>query len=202
MTSLSLKLYAAPASQATEPPRLRGERLRLGYRQRTICEQLDVNIPNGSFSVIIGPNGCGKSTLLRSLSRLLKPQAGQVCLDGRDIHGYPAKTVAQQLGLLPQSAVAPDGITVTDLVARGRYPHQSLLRQWSRQDEEAVRQALAATGTDALADRLVDELSGGQRQRVWWRWRWRSKRRCCCWTSRPLIWTSRIRSSCWSCSAA
>lgn len=167
MTSLSLKLYAAPASQATEPPRLRGERLRLGYRQRTICEQLDVNIPNGSFSVIIGPNGCGKSTLLRSLSRLLKPQAGQVCLDGRDIHGYPAKTVAQQLGLLPQSAVAPDGITVTDLVARGRYPHQSLLRQWSRQDEEAVRQALAATGTDALADRLVDELSGGQRQRVW-----------------------------------
>ncbi|OHX10547.1 iron-dicitrate transporter ATP-binding subunit [Chromobacterium sphagni] len=153
---------ATPAS-----PRLRGETLRLGYRQRVICDGLDLRIPDGSFTVIIGPNGCGKSTLLRSLSRLLKPLSGQVCLDGRDIHGLPAKAVARQLGLLPQSAVAPDGISVADLVARGRYPHQSLLRQWSRQDEDAVGQALAATGTADLADRLVDELSGGQRQRVW-----------------------------------
>ncbi|AUH53613.1 Fe(3+)-dicitrate ABC transporter ATP-binding protein [Chromobacterium sp. ATCC 53434] len=148
-------------------PRLSGDGLRLGYRQRTICERLNLRIPDGSFTVVIGPNGCGKSTLLRSLSRLLKPLDGQVRLDGRDIHSQPAKAVARQLGLLPQSAVAPDGITVADLVARGRYPHQGLLRQWSRDDENAVNEALKATGTAELADRLVDELSGGQRQRAW-----------------------------------
>jgi iron complex transport system ATP-binding protein len=115
----------------------------------------------------VGPNACGKSTLLRALSRLLRPTAGQVLLDGRDIAAYPSKQVARRLGLLPQSSLAPDGITVTDLVARGRFPYQSAIRQWSREDEQAVRDALAATRTTDLGGRLVDELSGGQRQRVW-----------------------------------
>ncbi|WP_051319166.1 ABC transporter ATP-binding protein [Chitinimonas koreensis] len=160
-----------PPSHPDAPPqagvRLQGRHLRLGYGARTICPELDVRIPDGSFTVIVGPNGCGKSTLLRSLSRLLPPQAGHVYLDGRDIHGYPARAVAQRIGLLPQSASAPDGIGVAELVARGRYPHQGLLRQWSRADEAAVQAAMAATGVAELADRAVDELSGGQRQRVW-----------------------------------
>ncbi|MBN8206739.1 ABC transporter ATP-binding protein [Microbacterium esteraromaticum] len=132
-----------------------------------IVHDTTVVIPDGSFTVIIGANACGKSTLLRGLSRLLAPASGEVVLDGRSISTYPAKEVARRLGLLPQSALAPDGITVGDLVARGRYPHQNLLRQWSVADEDAVRRALAATGTSELAERAVDELSGGQRQRVW-----------------------------------
>ncbi|MFC5725100.1 ABC transporter ATP-binding protein, partial [Streptomyces gamaensis] len=139
----------------------------LAYEQRTIAEGLSVAIPDRSFTVIVGPNACGKSTLLRALSRMLKPAAGRVLLDGQDIASRPAKQVARTLGLLPQSSVAPDGITVADLVARGRYPHQGLLRQWSKEDERVVRESMAATGVDALADRQVDELSGGQRQRVW-----------------------------------
>jgi ABC-type cobalamin/Fe3+-siderophores transport system ATPase subunit len=126
-----------------------------------------VVIPDGSFTVIVGPNACGKSTLLRSLARLLKPSAGHVLLDGAQISSYPAKEVARRIGLLPQTSIAPDGITVLDLVSRGRYPHQSLLRQWSDTDEAAVSAALAATKTSELSGRFVDELSGGQRQRVW-----------------------------------
>ncbi|MFT4307077.1 MAG: iron chelate uptake ABC transporter family permease subunit [Microbacterium sp.] len=114
-----------------------------------------------------GPNACGKSTLLRGLSRLLRPRTGQVLLDGSDIHGYRAKEVARRLGLLPQSSLAPDGITVTDLVARGRYPYQSVLRRWSTDDERAVAAAIAATGIEHLGAQPVDELSGGQRQRAW-----------------------------------
>ncbi|MCG6343695.1 ABC transporter ATP-binding protein [Vibrio fluvialis] len=147
--------------------RLTGSNLRLGYEGHTVFDGIDVRIPDGKFTVIVGPNGCGKSTLLRTLCRLLKPKAGQVCLDGHDIHGLPTKALARQLGLLPQSATAPDGIRVVDLVARGRYPHQELFRQWSLGDERAVRAAMQVTGIDALAERQVDELSGGQRQRVW-----------------------------------
>jgi iron complex transport system ATP-binding protein len=147
--------------------RLSGSALTLAYEQRTIAEHLDVTVPDHSFTVIVGPNACGKSTLLRALSRTLKPSAGTVLLDGQDIHTVPARKVARTLGLLPQSSVAPDGITVADLVARGRYPHQGLLRQWSRQDERIVAESMAATGVSELADRYVDELSGGQRQRVW-----------------------------------
>ncbi|ORL38634.1 iron-dicitrate transporter ATP-binding subunit, partial [Prescottella equi] len=128
---------------------------------------LDVEIPDGGFTVIVGPNACGKSTLLRGLARLLTPQSGSVLLDGRAISSYPAKEVARRLGLLPQTSIAPDGITVADLVARGRYPHQKLLRQWSGEDEDAVVGAMAATRVTELSARLVDELSGGQRQRVW-----------------------------------
>ncbi|HEX3812462.1 MAG TPA: ABC transporter ATP-binding protein [Mycobacteriales bacterium] len=147
--------------------RLYGEDLTLAYDQRTVASKLSVSIPDNSFTVIVGPNACGKSTLLRALSRMLKPRHGAVYLDGSVITTQPSKEVARRLGLLPQSSIAPDGITVADLVARGRYPHQRLLRQWSREDEAMVTQALAATNITDLADRFVDELSGGQRQRVW-----------------------------------
>ncbi|KQB83975.1 ABC transporter ATP-binding protein [Corynebacterium lowii] len=139
----------------------------LGYEQRTISAELSVDIPEGSFSAIIGPNGCGKSTLLRALARVLRPERGQILLDGKDIHRLPAKEVARRVGLLPQSSLAPEGIRVADLVARGRAPYQGLLQQWRSSDEEAVRAALDATGTLDLSDRTVEELSGGQRQRVW-----------------------------------
>ncbi|OUZ11371.1 iron-dicitrate transporter ATP-binding subunit [Aeromicrobium sp. PE09-221] len=139
----------------------------IGYDKRIIIENLSVQIPDHSFTVIVGPNACGKSTLLRGLSRLLKPSDGQVVLDGADIHSYKAKEVARRIGLLPQNSIAPDGITVADLVARGRFPHQGLLRQWTEKDEQAVAEAMEATGVTDLSGRLVDELSGGQRQRVW-----------------------------------
>jgi ABC-type cobalamin/Fe3+-siderophores transport system ATPase subunit len=148
-------------------PRLWAEGLRLAYDDRVIVDGLDVELPQGSFTVIVGPNACGKSTLLRALARLLKPVAGHVFLDGELIARRRAKDVARVLGLLPQSSIAPDGITVADLVARGRYPHQKLLRQWSAADEDAVIDALEATRVADLGGRLVDELSGGQRQRVW-----------------------------------
>ncbi|AJT67991.1 ABC transporter ATP-binding protein [Streptomyces chattanoogensis] len=147
--------------------RLAAENVTLAYDQRVIAENLSVTIPDHSFTVIVGPNACGKSTLLRALSRMLKPSAGSVLLDGSAISSLPAKKVARTLGLLPQTSVAPDGITVADLVARGRYPHQGLLRQWSAEDERIVQESMAATGVAGLAERYVDELSGGQRQRVW-----------------------------------
>ncbi|SEC52972.1 iron complex transport system ATP-binding protein [Streptomyces misionensis] len=147
--------------------RLSAEHVTLAYDQRVIAEELSVEIPDRSFTVIVGPNACGKSTLLRALSRMLKPDRGRVLLDGQAIQSLPAKQVARTLGLLPQSAVAPDGITVADLVGRGRYPHQGLLRQWSAEDERVVQESMRQTGVDGLADRYVDELSGGQRQRVW-----------------------------------
>ncbi len=150
-----------------QPDRLRADGVTIGYDARVISTGLSVDIPDNEFTVIIGPNACGKSTLLRSLARMLSPTAGSILLDGRAISSYPSKEVARRLGLLPQSSVAPDGITVADLVARGRYPHQKLLRQWSHTDEEIVGEALAATNVADLADRPVDELSGGQRQRVW-----------------------------------
>ncbi|MFJ9041416.1 ABC transporter ATP-binding protein [Streptomyces sp. NPDC102406] len=153
--------------RSTAVNRLIADDVTLGYDQRVIAEKLSVEIPDHSFTVIVGPNACGKSTLLRALSRMLKPSAGRVLLDGNAIQSMPAKKVAKTLGLLPQSSVAPDGITVGDLVARGRYPHQGLLRQWSPQDEQVVRESMESTGVAELADRYVDELSGGQRQRVW-----------------------------------
>ncbi|WP_449280742.1 ABC transporter ATP-binding protein [Leucobacter sp.] len=148
-------------------PRLYTQRATLGYEKHIISEGLSVAIPDESFTVIVGPNACGKSTLLRGLSRLLRPGAGRVVLDGADIHSYRAKQVAARLGLLPQSSIAPDGIRVADLVARGRYPYQKLLRQWTEADERAVSEAMEATGVTGLSTRFVDELSGGQRQRVW-----------------------------------
>ncbi|WP_199037646.1 ABC transporter ATP-binding protein [Glycomyces salinus] len=139
----------------------------LGYGRVAISEGLTVEVPEGEFTVIIGPNACGKSTLLKALARMLKPAAGRVVLDGKDIHSQPTRAVARRLGLLPQSPIAPDGITVADLVARGRYPHQGILKQWSAEDERVVGEAMEATDVTDLASRGVDELSGGQRQRVW-----------------------------------
>ncbi|MET3468178.1 ABC transporter ATP-binding protein [Microbacterium sp. NPDC006705] len=146
---------------------LAAESVTLAYDGAEIVRDLSVRIEPGSFTVIIGPNACGKSTLLRGLSRLLAPRAGNIVLDGRAITELPAKEVARRLGLLPQSAIAPEGITVRELVGRGRYPHQNLFRQWSAADDAAVDEALAATGTTQLASRAVEALSGGQRQRVW-----------------------------------
>ena len=146
---------------------LRADALTLAYSGREVVRGVSVVVPEGSFTVIVGPNACGKSTLLRGLSRLLRPAAGTVHLDGRLLASLPAKEAARRLGLLPQSAVAPDRITVADLVGRGRYAHQSLLRQWSREDEAVVAESMAATGVADLAERAVDELSGGQRQRAW-----------------------------------
>ncbi|MFI6141940.1 ABC transporter ATP-binding protein [Streptomyces griseus] len=147
--------------------RLTAEGLTLGYGDRTVVDSLDLAVPPGRITVIVGANACGKSTLLRSMSRLLAPRAGRVVLDGKEVHRLPAKELARTLGLLPQSPVAPEGITVFDLVGRGRHPHQGIFSRWNEQDDAAVAAALEATHTEPLADRAVDELSGGQRQRVW-----------------------------------
>ena len=154
-------------NSAGAPSPLIAEDLDLAYDQRQIVSDLDVSIPDGKFSIIVGPNACGKSTLLRALARLLPPAKGTVLLDGNNIEKMKTKKIAQRLGLLPQSSIAPDGITVAELVSRGRHPHQSFLRQWTDADEAAVLSALRATNTEELSSRLVDELSGGQRQRVW-----------------------------------
>lgn len=147
--------------------RLSGSEMNLSYESTHIFSGLDVSIPDNKFTVIIGPNGCGKSTLLRMLCRLQKPNSGHVELDGDDIYSLPPKTLAKQIGLLPQRVHAPDGIRVKDLVSRGRYPYQKIFQQWSPEDEQAVCDAMQITDTEHLAERLIEELSGGQRQRVW-----------------------------------
>jgi iron complex transport system ATP-binding protein len=139
----------------------------LGYGDRAVVDDLSCELPDGQATVIVGANACGKSTLLRGLARLLRPSAGSVLLDGKAIGSLPSRQVARTLGLLPQNPVTPEGVSVVDLVGRGRHPHQSAFRRWSAEDELAVAQALEITDTLDLADRLVDELSGGQRQRVW-----------------------------------
>jgi iron-siderophore transport system ATP-binding protein len=141
--------------------------LRLAYDRREVVHDLSVQIPPGKITMIVGPNACGKSTLLRGLARLLTPAGGVVELDGRDITTMSGREVATVLGILPQSPAAPEGITVADLVGRGRYPHQGWFRRWTAADDAAVTEALTATDTVELAARPVAELSGGQRQRVW-----------------------------------
>ncbi|MGW4093152.1 ABC transporter ATP-binding protein [Nocardia sp. NPDC004750] len=147
--------------------RLGAEAVSLGYGDRVIVDGLSLTVTPGVVTTVIGPNGCGKSTLLRSLGRLLRPREGRVLLDGKAISTMKTKDVARIVGMLPQSPVAPEGLTVADLVARGRHPHQSWFRQWSGTDESEVTTALAQTGITDLADRPLDELSGGQRQRAW-----------------------------------
>ncbi|MEB2270843.1 ABC transporter ATP-binding protein [Bacillus safensis] len=143
------------------------EGLSLGYGETMIIDELNVSIPKGEITVFIGSNGCGKSTLLRSLARLMKPMGGSVLLEGHSIAKLPTKEVAKQLAILPQGPEAPEGLTVHQLVKQGRYPYQNWLKQWSKQDEEAVNRALKSTKMEDLADRPVDSLSGGQRQRAW-----------------------------------
>ncbi|MFE7569376.1 ABC transporter ATP-binding protein [Streptomyces sp. NPDC057539] len=147
--------------------RLTARELTLAYEDRTVVHELDLTVPDGRVSVIVGPNACGKSTTLRALGRLLKPRGGSVLLDGTELARIPTRRIARSIGLLPQSPVAPEAITVADLVSRGRQPHQRWWQQWSDEDERAVTDAMARTDVTALADRSVDELSGGQRQRVW-----------------------------------
>jgi iron complex transport system ATP-binding protein len=146
---------------------LAASELTLAYDKVEVARDLSVVIPSGRITCIVGANACGKSTLLRALARLLKPRHGTVLLDGESIHRLPTKAVATRLGILPQAPTAPEGITVADLVARGRYPHQKWFRQWSPDDEDVITDAMVSTGTLELANRSVDELSGGQRQRVW-----------------------------------
>jgi iron complex transport system ATP-binding protein len=147
--------------------KLSAEGLTLAYDQTLIIHELGITIPDGKVTALVGPNGCGKSTLLRGLARLMTPRAGSVLLDGKAIARLSSKEVARQLGILPQGPAAPEGMTVRELVAQGRYPHQSLLRQWSDEDEAAVERALATTSMGELAERQLDTLSGGQRQRAW-----------------------------------
>ncbi|MEU4746946.1 ABC transporter ATP-binding protein [Actinosynnema sp. NPDC023658] len=147
--------------------RLTARDLTLRYGDRVVSTRLDLDIPDGAFTAIVGPNACGKSTLLRAFVRLLRPTDGQVLFDEREVGAYQTKALARDLGFLPQDPVAPDDIRVRQLVARGRFPHQSLLSTWSERDEAAVVEAMAAAGVAELADRPVQELSGGQRQRVW-----------------------------------
>lgn len=146
---------------------LRLDDVTLSYGNRPVVDSLDLAIPRGRITVIVGANACGKSTLLRAMARLLPPQSGRVLLDGKDLNRLPTKEVARSLGLLPQSPIAPEGIVAADLVARGRHPYQRILARWNDQDDLAVAEAMAATDTTSLAERSVDELSGGQRQRVW-----------------------------------
>ncbi|ALG14867.1 ABC transporter ATP-binding protein [Kibdelosporangium phytohabitans] len=147
--------------------RLEATGITLGYDGRQVVNDLSAVIPDGKITMIVGPNACGKSTLLRGMARLLSPSAGAVLLDGQDIHRMPTRQVAVKLGILPQHPIAPEGITVTDLVGRGRHPHHGWFQRWSSKDDEVVAEAMRATGTLELAERPVDELSGGQRQRVW-----------------------------------
>ncbi|MEI7024701.1 ABC transporter ATP-binding protein [Paenibacillus sp. y28] len=146
---------------------LEAKQLTLSYGNGPIVENLNLSIPNGKITVFLGSNGCGKSTLLRSMARLLKPEEGSILLDGKQILKQSTREVAKQLAILPQGPVAPEGLTVLQLVKQGRYPYQSWLQQWSEEDERMVRKALVDTRMDMLADRAVDSLSGGQRQRAW-----------------------------------
>ena len=144
------------------------ENLSLSYDSKvTIVNELNLHIEQGTITALVGPNGCGKSTLLRGISRLLKPVKGAVYLDGQQVHSMKAKDLAKKLGILPQSPTAPEGLTVHELVAQGRYPHQNWFQQWSREDEDIVQEALETTDLVSFADRPVDTLSGGQRQRAW-----------------------------------
>lgn len=166
MTAMNINEHASTAQQL-DSTALHVKDVSVGYGERTVLDTLNVDIKRGAVTSIVGPNGCGKSTLLRTMSRLLNPTNGEIVLDGKSIHDIPTRKLATQLGLLPQTPIAPDGIVVADLVGRGRTPHQGILGRWSQQDYDIVAEALETTGISDLAERSIDELSGGQRQRVW-----------------------------------
>lgn len=148
-------------------PGLTIKNLRAGYQKNIIIDDINLQLPAGKMTILAGPNGSGKSTLLNTIARMISPVDGQVIIDGKDIHQQPTRQLARQLGILPQSPLLPEGLTVAELVSRGRFPWQGFLRQWSESDELAVQEALRLTGTEALAGVPVDSLSGGQRQRCW-----------------------------------
>lgn len=150
-----------------EQPRLRIKNVTVGYGHNVVIRDLSLAIANASITALIGPNGSGKSTLIKTMARVLKPQSGEISLDGENIHRSDSKVIAKKLALLPQNPIAPEGLTVRELVAQGRFPHQSLIRQWSNDDQQAVEQAMQDTHTTQFASRALSALSGGQRQRVW-----------------------------------
>lgn len=156
-----------PSCHRLAAHRLAARGLALGHGKLQVIEDLELALPDGQVTAIVGPNGCGKSTLLSGLARIHRPRSGAVLLDGRDIFRQPSREVARTLALLPQETSAPEGMTVMDLVRFGRQPHQDWLRQWSGDDQAAVQRALAAADVSDLADRALDTLSGGQRQRAW-----------------------------------
>ncbi|WP_017346191.1 ABC transporter ATP-binding protein [Pantoea sp. A4] len=156
-----------PVNSAEKHPQLALNNLSAGYEKQLIVDGVSLNITPHKMTVLIGANGCGKSTLLNTIARMQPPMAGCATLDGKVIHQHPTKAIARQLGILPQSPLLPEGVTVTELVARGRFPWQGWLRQWSEQDEQIVAEALELTGLTALATQPVATLSGGQRQRCW-----------------------------------
>lgn len=153
--------------EAPRPPALAAERLTVAYSGAPVIEGLDLAIPRGALTALVGPNGCGKSTLLRALARLAPLRAGRVRLDGADIARLPSRALARRVGLLPQGPATPEGLTVRELVRQGRYPHRSLFGGWTARDEAACAEALSLTGLEPLSGRAVDALSGGQRQRAW-----------------------------------
>jgi iron complex transport system ATP-binding protein len=146
---------------------LAAQDLSVGYADTTIVRNVNLSIQAGAITALVGPNGCGKSTLLKAFARVLQPKSGQVTLDGMPISSYPTREVARKMALLPQGPVAPEGLTVSELVAQGRFPLQTLFRQWSPGDREAVERAIALTDLQGFSDRQVHSLSGGQRQRCW-----------------------------------
>ncbi|MEO8287955.1 MAG: ABC transporter ATP-binding protein [Chloroflexota bacterium] len=146
---------------------LHGDNVRVGYNDRTVIEGLSLMIHRGEITALVGPNGSGKSTLLKALARLLKPTAGAVYLDGKVITRMPTSEVAREIAILPQGPVAPEGLTVGELVEQGRYPHAGALKMLRRQDHDQIGEALALTGMEEFAHRALDSLSGGERQRAW-----------------------------------
>ena len=146
---------------------LKADHIVAGYDKKVIIDGINITIPRNKISVIIGANGCGKSTLLKTLSRLIQPASGEILLAEENLSDLAPKQFAKILGLLPQSPVAPEGITVADLVGRGRFPYQSFFKGLSKTDYEAVEEALEIMGITELANHCINELSGGQRQRVW-----------------------------------
>lgn len=151
----------------TNSARLSTQAVAAGYEGTQILSDVSLGVANGQMTVLVGPNGSGKSTLLKTMARILTPNAGQVLLDGKSIHAAKSRDVARAMGILPQGPIAPEGLTVRELVAQGRFPHQGLMRQWTRQDQDAVEKAMATAAVTEFADRPVDSLSGGQRQRCW-----------------------------------
>lgn len=147
--------------------RLHAENLDIAYSGQTIVQNLNIQIPDGKITALVGANGSGKSTILKTLARIMKPSKGTVYLDGKSIHSQSTKDIAKQLAILPQNPSAPDGLTVTELISYGRFPHQKGLGSLTKEDKEVIRWAIEVTGLGAFQDRPVDQLSGGQRQRAW-----------------------------------
>ncbi|ROU02447.1 ABC transporter ATP-binding protein [Histidinibacterium lentulum] len=160
-------LYVTTTATLPDGCRLSAQGVSAGYGGAAIVQDVSLDVPDGALTVLVGPNGCGKSTLLKAMARVLPVSAGRVLLDGAPVHETPTRDVARRLAMLPQGPVAPEGLRVRELVAQGRFPHQSLLRQWSREDARAVEAAMAAADVAQFADRPVSDLSGGQRQRCW-----------------------------------